>query len=403
MKTCPTCQQTYTDEIESCPRDGSRLVAEIRDERECPYCAELILKKARVCKHCRRDVEPLTAEAPVEGPSPALGQRCSSLPAVPPQGGRAAAGRAPQFRAVTKSPGRVKFVVLGFALLAVIAAGIRYFSWKEAAEAKERRVAAFQSLIREGATQGDANLSLVLSEKSTSVETHAECEKFVQNRQALMVRVGMVEIPDAAGMQQQYLDLLKAENELMMDLGNEAEHSDYEFKRMVDSKISICEASRDEMEHKTRIMEEAQKVFALEQEFLSACTREHLVCDPVFKKYKTQFAKDYGAVSLGSECASEQPGAPQHIPTTGPYLTVIDSQWFSDEYGSRYIVGTVRNNSDKEFSWGKVEFNLYDSTERKSGAPLPCRATWRRTGLGSLKPPVGAEAAKATLKYVIGW
>ncbi|HEX7705348.1 MAG TPA: hypothetical protein VF701_02720 [Thermoanaerobaculia bacterium] len=31
----------------------------IREERECPFCAEPILKKARVCKHCRRDVEPL--------------------------------------------------------------------------------------------------------------------------------------------------------------------------------------------------------------------------------------------------------------------------------------------------------------------------------------------------------
>lgn len=30
-----------------------------REERECPFCAELILKKARVCKHCGRDVEPL--------------------------------------------------------------------------------------------------------------------------------------------------------------------------------------------------------------------------------------------------------------------------------------------------------------------------------------------------------
>ena len=27
-----------------------------RDERECPYCAERILKKARVCKHCGREV-----------------------------------------------------------------------------------------------------------------------------------------------------------------------------------------------------------------------------------------------------------------------------------------------------------------------------------------------------------
>jgi uncharacterized membrane protein YdbT with pleckstrin-like domain len=27
-----------------------------RDERDCPYCAERILKKARVCKHCGREV-----------------------------------------------------------------------------------------------------------------------------------------------------------------------------------------------------------------------------------------------------------------------------------------------------------------------------------------------------------
>jgi predicted lipid-binding transport protein (Tim44 family) len=33
--------------------------ATTRDERDCPYCAEQILKKARVCKHCGRDVEPL--------------------------------------------------------------------------------------------------------------------------------------------------------------------------------------------------------------------------------------------------------------------------------------------------------------------------------------------------------
>ncbi len=32
-----------------------------RQERECPYCAELILAKARVCKHCNREVTPLAA------------------------------------------------------------------------------------------------------------------------------------------------------------------------------------------------------------------------------------------------------------------------------------------------------------------------------------------------------
>jgi hypothetical protein len=33
---------------------------EPRLERECPYCAERILARARVCKHCGRDVVPAT-------------------------------------------------------------------------------------------------------------------------------------------------------------------------------------------------------------------------------------------------------------------------------------------------------------------------------------------------------
>jgi len=42
------------------PRDaGAALVAgEARVERDCPWCAEPILARARVCKHCGRDVEP---------------------------------------------------------------------------------------------------------------------------------------------------------------------------------------------------------------------------------------------------------------------------------------------------------------------------------------------------------
>jgi uncharacterized membrane protein YdbT with pleckstrin-like domain len=36
------------------PTDSSRV------ERECPYCAEKILARARVCKHCGRDVVPVS-------------------------------------------------------------------------------------------------------------------------------------------------------------------------------------------------------------------------------------------------------------------------------------------------------------------------------------------------------
>ena len=33
----------------------------MREERDCPYCAERVLARARVCKHCGRDIEPLRA------------------------------------------------------------------------------------------------------------------------------------------------------------------------------------------------------------------------------------------------------------------------------------------------------------------------------------------------------
>jgi uncharacterized membrane protein YdbT with pleckstrin-like domain len=40
------------------PMNG-QIAGPARDERDCPWCAERILNRARVCKHCGRDVEPL--------------------------------------------------------------------------------------------------------------------------------------------------------------------------------------------------------------------------------------------------------------------------------------------------------------------------------------------------------
>ena len=39
--------------------DAAAPAAGVREERDCPFCAEPILKKAKVCKHCGRDVTPL--------------------------------------------------------------------------------------------------------------------------------------------------------------------------------------------------------------------------------------------------------------------------------------------------------------------------------------------------------
>ena len=129
MKTCPTCHQNYPDDDEYCMRDGSRLANEVRDERECPYCAELILKKARLCKHCRRDVEPVAKpDAPAQAPSPARPQTIVEPPTAQPQASKPSAARAPQFKIAIEGPSRVKYVVLGLVLMAIIAGGIWYFS-----------------------------------------------------------------------------------------------------------------------------------------------------------------------------------------------------------------------------------------------------------------------------------
>jgi formylglycine-generating enzyme required for sulfatase activity len=141
MKTCPICQQAYSDQVEFCARDGARLAAEVREERECPYCAERILKKARVCKYCGRDVEPLTeSESAVQIPCPAAPESIVHPPASPPpdrirvaaSSYPPAAAEAPQFEMLSEPRSNMKSFMKSFAVAAValisIAAGALYFS-----------------------------------------------------------------------------------------------------------------------------------------------------------------------------------------------------------------------------------------------------------------------------------
>ncbi len=145
MKTCPICQQAYSDDVEFCARDGARLAAEIRDERECPYCAERILKKARVCKHCGRDVEPLAgtgsttqtaspaptertvepATAPTQESTPAA---VSSRPSLLVTTRPAAPAKPPQFEIMSEPPSNMKFIVLAVAGLVLAVAVVLFFS-----------------------------------------------------------------------------------------------------------------------------------------------------------------------------------------------------------------------------------------------------------------------------------
>jgi DNA-directed RNA polymerase subunit RPC12/RpoP len=56
------CLPKIEDDIPGLPREKHVAIPEQstpqKQVRECPYCAEDILVKAKVCKHCGRDVEP---------------------------------------------------------------------------------------------------------------------------------------------------------------------------------------------------------------------------------------------------------------------------------------------------------------------------------------------------------
>ena len=62
------------------PVDGAVL----HPTRECPYCAETILAKAKVCKHCGRDVEPIATEPSAAGPKSPKQHAAPTAPGVSP-------------------------------------------------------------------------------------------------------------------------------------------------------------------------------------------------------------------------------------------------------------------------------------------------------------------------------
>ena len=49
-------------------------------------------------------------------------------------------------------------------------------------------------------------------------------------------------------------------------------------------------------------------------------------------------------------------------------LELIGYEISTDEFGSNMIVGTVKNNSGKQYSYAQIEFNLYDSDGNQIGS-----------------------------------
>ena len=78
--------------------------------------------------------------------------------------------------------------------------------------------------------------------------------------------------------------------------------------------------------------------------------------------------------------------------------------WQTEEFGIRYIGGTIRNNTDKTYSYVQVQINLYDNSGAQVGSTLANinnlepHATWR------FKAIVLEDSAKtAKVKAITGF
>lgn len=89
---------------------------------------------------------------------------------------------------------------------------------------------------------------------------------------------------------------------------------------------------------------------------------------------------------------------------TAQAFTVVNWKWKTGEYGNRYIVGTVKNNTNKQYSYVQIEFNLYDKSGAQVGSTmdninnLEPQGTWKFEAI-----VMEDKATQAKLKGVSGW
>lgn len=91
-------------------------------------------------------------------------------------------------------------------------------------------------------------------------------------------------------------------------------------------------------------------------------------------------------------------------PGKGKDLEVTELRWETGEFGSRFVVGTLKNNTNKRYSYVQVEINLYDKEGNLVGSTLDNVNNLDPHGTWKFKAVVMEEdAVEAKLKGVTGW
>lgn len=92
----------------------------------------------------------------------------------------------------------------------------------------------------------------------------------------------------------------------------------------------------------------------------------------------------------------------QTTPTQEKF-SLVDSEGSYDGF-AYYVTGTIKNNTDKEYSYAQVTFTLYDADGAQIGTAmaninnLEANGTWKFRALGGTQ-----EAASYKLSEITGW
>jgi len=113
-------------------------------------------------------------------------------------------------------------------------------------------------------------------------------------------------------------------------------------------------------------------------------------------------------MSISSTAPSSTPsnssGVPRATAIPKKGLTLVRYDWKTGEYGNRFIAGTVKNESTKQYSYAQVEFNLYDDSGAQVGSALAnisnleAGSTWNFEAI-----VLEDKATKAKFKELTGW
>ena len=111
------------------------------------------------------------------------------------------------------------------------------------------------------------------------------------------------------------------------------------------------------------------------------------------------------AVGMSGESDTSSTSANAEVKTTQNQekFTLIDSEGSYDGF-AYYVTGTIKNNTDKQYSYVQVTFNLYDADGAQIGTALAninnleANGTWKFKALGTTE-----DVSSYKLAEITGW